>query len=54
MKEMARIEMLKSLEEAAMYRSKAMQCDYIPGKQAWNAMAKLCEKQAFIWECASM
>lgn len=54
MKELAHIEMLKSKEEAAMYRKKAEECDYILGKQTWNQMAKLCDKQAFIWECAAM
>ncbi len=54
MKELARIEMVKSQEEAAMYRAKADACDYLPGKQTWMQMAKLCDKQAFIWECASL
>ena len=54
MKELARIEMVKSQEEAAMYRAKADACDYLPGKQTWMKMAKLCDKQAFIWECASL
>lgn len=54
MKELARIEMLKSQAKAAMYRQKAEDCAYLPGKQTWNQMAKLCDKQAFIWECATM
>ena len=53
MKEMAHAEMIKAREEADMYRAKAADCDYLPGKQTWLKMAKLCDKQAFIWECAA-
>lgn len=53
-KVLAQMEMVKSREEAAMYREKAAKETYLPGKETWLQMAKLCEKQAFIWECVSL